>query len=49
MILIKKEKYINIYKIFDFIVRQELSEFMLAELVGYEDDEARSQRALARG
>lgn len=31
MILIKKEKYINIYKIFDFIVRQELSEFMLVE------------------
>ena len=31
MILIKKEKYINIYKIFDFIVRQELSEFTLVE------------------
>ena len=31
MILIKKEKYINIYKIFDFIVRQELSEFTLVK------------------
>ena len=47
MILIKKEKYINIYKIFDFIVRQELSEFTLVELVGYEDVEARSHEVLA--